>query len=118
MTSATVAIITGTSRGIGSAIVSTLATEPPKVPLVIYAASRKGVKLDVTPARDVEVNYEKLNIAEPGSIDSLFETVSKRHKKVDVLINNAGVNLDDQYSPDNVRTTLDTNVRGTLRVRF
>jgi len=35
---------------------------------------------------------------------------------VDVLINNAGVNFDDDYTPQNVKTTLDTNVRGTLRV--
>ena len=33
-----------------------------------------------------------------------------------MLINNAGVNLDDEYSSANVRKTLDTNYRGTLHV--
>lgn len=35
-----------------------------------------------------------------------------------MLINNAGVNVDDAYSAENVRVTLDTNVRGTLQVSF
>ncbi|KAI9724601.1 MAG: putative secondary metabolism biosynthetic enzyme [Chrysothrix sp. TS-e1954] len=112
----TVAIVTGTSRGIGEAIVRLLATEPPKVPLVIYAASRKGVKLDVKPAADVEVNYQKLDIADTSTIGQLFDEVTRKHKNIDVLINNAGVNMDDRYSPQNVRTTLNTNVRGTLQM--
>ena len=33
-----------------------------------------------------------------------------------MLINNAGVNLDDEYSAKNVKVTLDTNVRSTLQV--
>ena len=118
MTSQTVTIVTGTSRGIGEAIVRSLATRPPTVPLLVYAASRKGISLDLKPATNVKVNYLKLDITDSASIRSLYETISRKHDSVDVLINNAGVNLDDRYNPENVRATLDTNVRGTLRVRF
>lgn len=35
---------------------------------------------------------------------------------VDALINNAGVNLDDKYTVENVKMTLKTNYEGTLEV--
>lgn len=35
---------------------------------------------------------------------------------VDVLINNAGVNLDARYGYENARTTLDVNYRGVREV--
>ena len=64
-----------------------------------------------------QVKYPKLDIADKESIRSLVETIKKDHETVDALINNAGVNVDDDYSPQNVKVTLDTNVRGTLQVR-
>lgn len=42
--------------------------------------------------------------------------IQQEHPHVHVLINNAGVNLDQEYSPANVKTTLETNYRGTLIV--
>lgn len=41
---------------------------------------------------------------------------SSDHTPVKVLINNAGVNLDDNFNPDNAKTTLDVNYRGTLNM--
>ena len=116
MNNPTVAIVTGTSRGIGEAIVRSLATNPPRVPLVVYATSRMGVELDLKPAAGVEVNYLQLDIADIASVRDLYGIISHTHDCIDALINNAGVNLDDKYSPENVRTTLDTNARGTLGV--
>lgn len=80
------------------------------------ATSRKGTDLGFESAKETQVRYPKLDIADPASIQSLAKSIEKDHKKLDVLINNAGVNLDDDYNPQNVKTTLDTNVRGTLRV--
>ena len=62
--------------------------------------------------------YPKLDIAERSSVESLASSVEERFGAVDVLINNAGVNVDDEYSAENVKVTLDTNVRGTLEVRM
>ena len=63
-----------------------------------------------------QVLYPKLDIADRSSVESLASSVKEEHGAVDVLINNAGVNVDDEYSPKNVKVTLDTNVRGTLQV--
>ena len=104
------------NRGIGEAIVRSLANHPPHIPLIIYAASRKGVDLGLQPSSDVQIRYPTLDIASSTSIQNLFRIVKDEHGVVHGLINNAGVNLDDDYKPENVRKTLDTNVRGTLHV--
>lgn len=68
-------------------------------------------------ASDINVEYPKLDIADSSSIKNFAKTIREKHSNVDVLINNAGVNVDDEYSAENVKVTLDTNVRGTLQVR-
>ena len=93
-----------------------MADQPPRLPLTIYATSRKGIDLDLKPSPDVQVLYPKLDIASHTSVQNLYRAIKDEHGTVDALINNAGVNLEDDYSAENVRTTLDTNVRGTLRV--
>ena len=60
--------------------------------------------------------YPKLDIADRSSVENLASSVEEKFGAVDVLINNAGVNVDDEYSAKNVKVTLDTNVRGTLQV--
>lgn len=85
-------------------------------PFILYATSRKGQDLDFKTGSQVEMRYPKLDIADTASIKRLAYSIKQDHKVVDVLINNAGVNLDDAYSPENVQVTLDTNVRGTLQM--
>ncbi|KAL8777498.1 MAG: hypothetical protein Q9213_007841 [Squamulea squamosa] len=116
MTSPIVAIVTGANRGIGEAICQVLASTNQK-PMVLYAASRKGQDLGLTPASSkTMMKYPKLDIADRDSIENFAKVIQKDHTNVDVLINNAGTNLDMEYSPANVKITLDTNYRGTLNV--
>ena len=67
-------------------------------------------------ASKTQVLYAKLDIADRLSLESFASSVKERYGVVDVLINNAGVNVDDEYSAENVKVMLDTNVRGTLQV--
>ncbi|KAL8950789.1 MAG: hypothetical protein Q9222_003196 [Ikaeria aurantiellina] len=62
------------------------------------------------------LKYPQLDIADPDSVASFVKSLKKDHANVDVLINNAGVNLDMEYSPANVKKTLDTNYRGNLNM--
>jgi len=85
--------------------------------MILYATSRKGLNLGIKPASsDTQIRYPRLDITDPASIDSLATLIKKEHGGCDVLVNNAGINVDDQYSPQNVKLTLDTNYRGTLHV--
>ena len=62
--------------------------------------------------------YPRLDISSRDSIKAFAGEVKQYHGDVDVLINNAGINVDAQYGYENARKTLDVNYRGTLEVRF
>ena len=103
------------NRGIGEAIAQIL-TQNHQDPLVLYATSRQGSNLTFKTDSKNQVIYSKLDISDRSSVENLASSVQEKHGAVDVLINNAGVNLDHEYSAKNVKITLDTNVRGTLQV--
>lgn len=65
------------------------------------------------------MRYPRLDITDDESIQSLVELVKRQEGDgVDVVINNAGVNVDGKYSLENVKLTLKTNYEGTLKVRL
>lgn len=108
-TSPLVAVVTGSSRGIGQAIVALLAKS--HTPLLIYATSREGSALDIQPDSGNEIRYAKLDISDEASIDNLAQKLDR----VDILINNAGINLDEDYNYENAKRTFDVNYFGTKR---
>jgi carbonyl reductase 1 len=57
-----------------------------------------------------------LDITDKTQIQALVDKIKKDQGGVDVLINNAGVNLDDDYSLETAKQTLETNYKGTLEV--
>ncbi|RMZ02387.1 hypothetical protein D0860_07226 [Hortaea werneckii] len=85
------------NRGIGQAICKLILSRPDVTPLKLFAASRKGEDIGFAsltnsdPQR--EILYPKLDVSSRESITALADEV-KREGLVDVLINNAGVNLD------------------------
>jgi carbonyl reductase 1 len=119
MSSAKVIIVTGANRGIGRAICTTLLSHPSLTshPLTIYATSRQGSNLNLpTSSSNQKIHYPPLDITSTSSIAALTSDLESSHQKVDILINNAGINLDDNFSPSNAEKTLDTNYRGTLNI--
>lgn len=88
-------------------------------PSVLYATTRKGLDLGLrASSKDILIKYPKLDICDSTSINSLAESIKKDHAGVDVLINNADVNLEHHDAPENKKRTLDTNYRGNLEVDF
>ena len=100
-------LITGANRGLGLATARALAS---RAYTVIVTAR------DLAKAEAIGVGIpEQLDVADPASIAALHERV----RDVDVLINNAGVILDEgtsilDVSRDDVQTTMQTNFRGPL----
>ncbi|KAL2174072.1 uncharacterized protein P884DRAFT_302857 [Thermothelomyces heterothallicus CBS 202.75] len=112
-----VAVVTGTNRGIGLAILRTLASGWAG-PLVVYAASRSGtLPSGVSAQPHVKVLPAKVSLRDPDSIEALAARVAKEQGAVDVLINNAGVyHYREGISDEERAETLETNHRGTLRM--
>ena len=111
-----IAVLTGSNRGIGLAIARSLATTRHETPLILYATSRQGVSLGITPTYENEILYEKLDISDKQSILNFLRVAvheTSQSEAIDILINNAGTNLNPKPSFENITTTINTNFRAT-----
>jgi NAD(P)-dependent dehydrogenase (short-subunit alcohol dehydrogenase family) len=122
MTSQTITVITGASRGLGRAAASRLAAEGH----LVVATARKVA--DLEPLRlELErsghlIECRQLDVTDDDSVTALRRWLGERFGRVDVLINNAGISIGPynmcllDLPLDSLRTTLETNLYGMLRV--
>ncbi|HWW15799.1 MAG TPA: SDR family NAD(P)-dependent oxidoreductase [Candidatus Dormibacteraeota bacterium] len=86
-----VALITGATRGIGLAIAQALAAQGCNVVLTgrdEQALSR--ISRELASAK-IKVLAQSSDVHDPQSIDDLFRAIRKKFKRLDILINNAGI---------------------------
>lgn len=110
-------IVTGANRGIGAAICDAILSHPStrSQPLTLHATSRKGNDIHIRAQHDTQrIVSHPLDISKQQSIASFRETVLQETPTIDVLVNNAGINLDSNFNIDNARMTLKTNYEGSL----
>jgi NAD(P)-dependent dehydrogenase (short-subunit alcohol dehydrogenase family) len=122
MTNDSIAVITGASRGLGRAAAQQLA----KSGRHVVATARKVADLEslrTELARDgIEIDCRALDVTDDASVAELQRWLAERHGRVDILVNNAGIAVGRfnasvfDLSLDDLRTTLDTNLYGVLRV--
>ena len=114
-----IALITGTSRGLGLEIGKQLLA---KGLTVIFTARNMQVGRPIV--NELRKQYKsawfhQLDVTDPGGMQDLLEYVMEEHGRLDVLINNAGVYLDEHRSSldvdlEDVRNTMETNVYGPM----
>jgi 3-oxoacyl-[acyl-carrier protein] reductase len=87
-----VAIVTGASKGIGTAIAKHLAAEGAAV-VVNYSSSKEGADrvVDEITKQGGKAIAVRANMAKKAEIERLFSETKKAFGKLDVLVNNAGV---------------------------
>ena len=109
-----VCIITGSSRGIGEEIARAYAKEGAKV--VITYLSREDEALAL--GKELNSSYVyKLDVRSKSEIRNVFSDVKKKLGKIDVLVNNAGVNKTndfDQLSEDDWDLVIDVDLKGVF----
>ena len=116
-----IALITGASRGIGLEIGKQLLR---KEWTVIFSSRNMAVGRPLV--NDLRETFKtawfvQLNVTEPESIRYMSEYVLEEHGRLDALINNAGVHLDENQSftdveLQDVMKTMQTNLYGPLLV--
>ena len=115
MTRKLITVVTGSNRGIGQGIVKLLAETKLDRPLIIYATSRAGNgNSDIKPQHDNEIRYEKLDVSDKKAILNFLRMAVKQDpgsSAIDILINNAGVNMNQDEDLEKATTTIDVNYR-------
>jgi len=115
-----VALVTGATRGIGLAIAQALAAQGCN--LVLTGRDEKAlsrVSRELASAK-IKILAHPCDVRDPQSIDDLFRATRRQFKRLDILINNAGIahtNLTIDKLPLPLwKDVIDTNLTGTFLV--
>ena len=107
------ALITGASRGLGRAMAVSLAAEGARIALVARDAQRlNAVKAEIENAGG-QANVFIADVTAEDAVASLEQEVSRDAGKVQILINNAGINIRKnltEFSLAEWRSVMDTNL--------
>lgn len=113
-------LITGASRGLGRAIAKVFAKNNHNV-IVNYNNSEEGANnlAKELEQYNVEILTVKADITNEQEVKEMVEQSINKFKKIDVLINNAGIAIDtifEDKTKENFMKTLDTNLVGPFLV--
>jgi 3-oxoacyl-[acyl-carrier protein] reductase len=89
-----VAFVTGASRGIGAAIARRLAKDGLHVVAVARSADKLAHVCDEIKSEGGSAEPATCDIADSKSLSDAIEKVIEAHGRLDVLVNNAGINRD------------------------
>lgn len=115
-----IALVTGANRGIGFATVKELL----KKSYTVILTSRKedsGMKAFSKLEKYGDLHFHKLDVCDPESINAIKTFVENQFGRLDILINNAGINFDTWHTASNanlieIQETIDTNLMGAWRM--
>ena len=114
-----VVLVTGGVQGIGKAIVLELAKNHYDV-VINYLTSNKAAALleeEIKKNYDVRVMTIQADVSKEEEVDAMISLIEKKWGGVDILINNAAVDLSNLFhlkTADEFRKTLDVNVVGAF----
>jgi NAD(P)-dependent dehydrogenase (short-subunit alcohol dehydrogenase family) len=120
-----IALVTGANKGIGFEVARDLARKRFHVFLGARdtkAGEAAAEKLRKEGEEDYgEITFLKIDVSEPDSIRRAAEEFLRKSDRLDTLVNNAGILLDDDkdvltITPEIFETTLRTNTLGALLV--
>jgi 3-oxoacyl-[acyl-carrier protein] reductase len=112
------AVVTGGSRGIGRAIAGRLAERGASVVFTYLQDEKSATELvAMIAANGGSATAIGADMAVPGDIDNLFESVMASHGRLDILINNAGIaiyKLFAEFTEEEVTRIFDVNIKGVF----
>ena len=112
-----IAIVTGSSSGIGKAIALTFAREGARV---VVAARRRALCEQVVKQvqeRGGEATAIQTDVADEAQVERLIAETVKRFGRLDILVNNAGIGGGGRIADTSTETfdqVINTNLRGTF----
>ena len=114
-----IALVTGANRGIGFETCRQLAQRDVQVILTSRDATKGQAAANKLAAEGLTLAYHQLEVTDPDSIDRLRDFVEVTYGRLDILVNNAAIYIDDRHSLlaldyDVLRSSMETNAYGPL----
>ena len=113
------ALITGASKGIGAATAITLAQKGVNT-IIHYNTDKKGAKKTLTTCNKYtkKNSIQQADLTKEEEIQKLFKEIKKKHKKIDILINNAGKihKKDSTTNTEAFKQLFKTNLLGHIHI--
>ncbi|MBN8604723.1 MAG: SDR family NAD(P)-dependent oxidoreductase, partial [Planctomycetes bacterium] len=112
----TVALVTGSQKGLGFAIATRLGKEKG---MKVVLSGRDSSKLEESrkrlSAQGIEAGAVELDVASLSSIKSAIEDIEKQYGRLDVLVNNAGINPSQGTSESSYLTVNPSTFNDTIQ---
>ncbi len=108
-----VAIITGGNGGIGLGMATGLAEAGATIVIAARDGEKNAKAVEKLRSLGATATSRTLNVTDEAACKLLIQHVSAQHGRVDILINNAGMNIrkqPQQYSLDEWKSVIDTNL--------
>ncbi len=115
-----VALITGASRGIGSAIAQVFAKHGANIAFTyLHSEEKANALLNDLSKEGTSIKAYKSNAANYSEAQQLCEEVQKQFGKIDILINNAGITKDNllmRMAQEDWDTVIQTNLNSVFNL--
>ena len=113
-----IAVVTGSSVGIGRAIAEAFSAEGAEVIIVSHKtiAEGKSVAQEIMD-KGGKAMYVCADLSSQKGVDSLFNEISKHYSRIDVLVNNVGHSFNtpfDELSEETITRDLNSNLLATV----
>jgi NAD(P)-dependent dehydrogenase (short-subunit alcohol dehydrogenase family) len=113
-----VALITGANKGIGLETARQLAAQGVTVLLGARDAAKGEAAAKILKAEGLAVRAVKIDVDDPADYAAIAALIEKDYGVLDILINNAGVMLDNFPAPNQTSTTSGDMLRKTFNTNF
>jgi len=114
-----IALVTGANRGIGFETCRQLALRDIQVILTSRDEAKGRAAAGKLADEGLELAYHQLDVADPDSIERVRDFVESTYGRLDILVNNAAIYIDERHSLlaldyDVLQSTMQTNAYGPL----
>ena len=113
-----IALVTGTSTGLGTAIAIKLAQAGHTVYATMRNTEKQEALLAAASKANVELQVRSLDVQDAASIQTCVNDIIATHGRIDLLVNNAGAGLvrtTELASEEDVQWVMDINFHGVVR---
>ena len=114
-----VALVTGTSTGIGLSTAIALAKAGYQVIATMRNTAKSADLLQMAQANELEIDIQALDVQDDASVKNAVDYSMSTYGRIDLLVNNAGagyLGTTEQTSIEDLRKVLDVNLIGVWRM--